>query len=284
MYFFMKMTNINGVLLLFHIVLYHSTKIVSIVDSNEYQINKRKKEHIVVEKTDKQTDKTKKQKKMPSWKTYCIECPSSEKATELQEWIERKSQQDGYTPFMGIPDTTEEMLLLQQKMTQYVDCGKCENMVYAHTVFFPQQDNFLETIQPYWTRSAIVWFDGRTETATEVTLYQNEKKHQENGNDDDSNDPTTTTISVIEQYWGRSGYGGIDVVVKVYLDHSFRLRCYACTCPTDFPMTTIPGGPTIVQFDTREQLQKVLNRDPTSHEESLFGLLSSTTTTTTTTQ
>lgn len=225
---------------------------------------------------------------MPSWKTYCIECPSCDKAAELQDWIQHKSEQDGRTPFMSFPETMAQLLLLQEKNTQYVDCGIWENMVYAHTVFFLQDDNFLKTIQPYWTRSAVVWFDGRTETATEVTLYRNqsyqtdeesktgtEENHQQNDNnndDDDDHNNNSSTISVIQRYEGNSGYGGLDVVVKVYLDHGFRLRCYACTCPTDFPMTTIPGGPTLLQFETRDQLQKALQRPPTAYEESLFGL------------
>ncbi|MFC6732376.1 MULTISPECIES: hypothetical protein [unclassified Haladaptatus] len=91
---------------------------------------------------------------------------------------------------------------------------------YLYVTVMGKAENIVHETTHLWKRAAIATFDGRTETATDVTLII------------DTNAGADDEVAAV-QFGGIDGYGGQDVMYALAMKHEFRFRSYSAQSPTN---------------------------------------------------
>lgn len=150
---------------------------------------------------------------MVSWTVFNFECADPAARRELMDWFEETQ------PVTFPKDERSTFAEVHaEDGTTGADYAWVDR--YLYLTVMGGGTLALEGATEHWDRMARAIFDGRTETATEVTLVL------DTGRGEDGSGAGV-------EFSGLEGYGGQDVMYALAMDHQFRFRSYSSESPTN---------------------------------------------------
>lgn len=150
---------------------------------------------------------------MVNWTVYNYECEDERARKTLMEWFEAQHP-------VEFPEDEDSIFAEVSNGDDVIGADYAWIDRYLYVTVTGEAENIIHDTTDMWERAAIATFDGRTETATEVTLIVD----TDAGGDDE--------VSAVS-FEGVEGYGGNDVMYALAMEHEFRFRSYSAESPTN---------------------------------------------------